>query len=107
MNATQFFESEKLNENESFTANDMKLFAETYLQHYLREELMSMYRKNIDWFLISNIEMGGIDPADYPDFSDAYIVSCDYKGNPANQELLDVINENREFVYSAVIEHTI
>jgi len=55
---------------------------------------------NIDAKQIDNIVLGGEN--DYPDFSDAYIESADYKGKPMTQSQLDAINEDREFVFEAV-----
>ena len=49
---------------------------------------------------IDNIVLGGAN--DYPDFTDAYIESADYKGQPMTQKQLDAINEDREFVFEAV-----
>ena len=34
----------------------------------------------MNYDLIDNIELDGIDTNDYPDFCDAYIVSADYDG---------------------------
>jgi hypothetical protein len=34
----------------------------------------------MDYNKIDNIEIDGIDTADYPDFADAYILSADYNG---------------------------
>ena len=36
--------------------------------------------KTMDYKKIDNIEIDGIDTKDYPDFSNAYIVSADYDG---------------------------
>ena len=43
---------------------------------------------------ISNIELGGIDTNDYPDFCDAYIVSAE----------IEELNCNSEFVYDCVLK---
>ena len=42
---------------------------------------------------ISDITLGGLDMADYPDFVDAYVEDCLVDGNPASSEQLDAINE--------------
>ena len=55
--------------------------------------------------LIDNIELGGVDTKDYPDFCDAFIESADYDGKPMSDEQLDDINEDREFVYECVQNH--
>ena len=59
----------------------------------------------IDFTKIDNVELDGIDYRDAPDFSDAYIVSCDIDGRPATEEELEIINNNGEFVYDQVEKH--
>ena len=59
----------------------------------------------LDYSKIDNIEVDGIDYADYPDFCDAYIASADYDGREMTDEELDVLNDNSDFVYSAVENH--
>ena len=56
----------------------------------------------MDYKLIDNIELGGIDFDDYPDFCDAYIQSADYCGEPMSERQLETVNENRDFVYECV-----
>ena len=58
---------------------------------------------NMDYKLIDNIEVDGIDTKDYPDFCDAYIVSADYDGVPMTDEQLDEVNDDQDFQYSCVI----
>jgi hypothetical protein len=52
---------------------------------------------------ITNIELGGIDTSDYPDFCDAYIVSAEYNGVELTDAELDELNCNSEFVYDCVL----
>lgn len=52
--------------------------------------------------LITNIEVDGIDVTDYPDFSDAYIVSADYDGEPMTELMLEDINEDYSFIHDCV-----
>jgi len=59
----------------------------------------------MDYRLITNIEVDGIDTRDYPDFCDAYITSADYNGTPMTDEQLEEINQDSQFVYDAVIKH--
>ena len=59
----------------------------------------------LDYSKIDNIEVDGIDYADYPDFCDAYIASADYDGREMTDEELDVLNDESDFVYSAVENH--
>jgi hypothetical protein len=56
----------------------------------------------MDYEKISDIEMGGIDYSDYPDFCDAYIESAEYNGKEMTSEQLDEINDDGDFVYSCV-----
>ena len=54
---------------------------------------------------ISNIELGGIDTKDYPDFVDAYIESAEIDGVELTDEELEELNCNSEFVYDCVLKH--
>ena len=56
----------------------------------------------MNYNLIDNIEVDGIDPKDYPDFCDAFISSADYDGKPMTEEQLDILNDDRGFVYECV-----
>lgn len=53
---------------------------------------------------IEIVNIGGIDPNDYPDFVDAYIESAVYDGTFLTETQLDELNENREFVLDKVME---
>ena len=60
----------------------------------------------IDFSLIDNVVVNGIDYKDYPDFCDAYISEADYDGNPMSDEMLDDLNTDyRDFVYEKVYSH--
>ena len=48
--------------------------------------------------LISNIEFGGIDWADHPDYVDVYIISADYDGLPMDADQLDEINKDSQMI---------
>jgi hypothetical protein len=56
----------------------------------------------MDYKLIDNVEVAGIDTKDYPDFCDAYIISADYNGEEMSDEMLDELNQNYAFVRGAV-----
>ena len=56
----------------------------------------------IDLELVDNIEVDGIDTADYPDFADAYIANADYDGTPMTELQLDEINNMYDFVHECV-----
>ena len=51
----------------------------------------------MDYKLIDNVEVDGIDTTDYPDFCDAFIASADYDGKQMTDEQLAEINEDRDF----------
>ena len=53
---------------------------------------------------ITNIELGGIDTKDYPDFCDAYIVSAEYNGVELTDAEIEELNCNCEFVYDCVLK---
>jgi hypothetical protein len=59
----------------------------------------------MDYKKIDNIEIDGIDTKDYPDFCDAYIVSADYDGVPMNDEQLDKLNEDGDYVYEHIMDY--
>lgn len=59
----------------------------------------------MDYKLIENIEVDGIDTKDYPDFCDAFIANADYDGKPMTNEQLDELNEDSNFVYECVENH--
>jgi hypothetical protein len=52
---------------------------------------------------ISNIELGGIDTNDYPDFCDAHIVSAEIDGVELTDAEIEELNCNSEFVYDCVL----
>ena len=57
----------------------------------------------IDFKLVTNVSVDGIDTRDYPDFSDAFIESADYDGKPMSDEMLDEINSDHvDFVHECV-----
>ncbi len=58
--------------------------------------------KELDYSQIDNVEVDGIDESDYPDFTDAYISSADYNGKEMSDDLLQLLNEDFDFVYDAV-----
>jgi hypothetical protein len=53
----------------------------------------------------SSIEMDGVDPHDYPDFSDAYIVGAQFvDGTELTQEELELLNNEGELVSNSAHE---
>jgi len=59
----------------------------------------------IDYNLIEDVQVEGIDYADYPDFCDAFIASAIYDGKPMSDEMLDELNEDYDFVYESVTNY--
>ena len=59
----------------------------------------------MDYKLIDDIEVDGIDYGDYPDFCDAFISGGIYDGKPMTDEQLDELNENSDFVYECVCNY--
>lgn len=59
----------------------------------------------MNYNLIDNIEVDGIDTNDYPEFVDAYIVSADYDGEPMTELMIEELNEDYDFVYDSVINY--
>jgi|14_taG_2_1085336.scaffolds.fasta_scaffold01801_5 hypothetical protein len=50
-----------------------------------------------------DIEVDGIDWSDYPDFSDAFIVSAKHEdGTEFTDEEIEELNEDRDLVYKSV-----
>ena len=56
----------------------------------------------MNYDLIDNIEIDGIDTNDYPDFCDAFIVSADYEGVNMTDAQIDPLNEDYSFVHDCV-----
>lgn len=59
----------------------------------------------LDVTKVSNIVFDGIDHKDYPDYSDAYVESAEYEGEPMTEEQLDELNECCDFVYEKLLNH--
>ena len=57
----------------------------------------------IDFSLIDNVVVSGIDYSDYPDFCDAYIAEADYNGEPMSDEMIEVLNyDHTDFILEQV-----
>jgi hypothetical protein len=54
---------------------------------------------------ITNVELGGIDTSDYPDFCDAFIESAEIDGVELTDEELNELNCNRDFVDQCVFNN--
>jgi hypothetical protein len=60
---------------------------------------------NLDYKLISNIQFDGIDHKDAPDYCDAYIVNADYDGVEMTDEQIELLNDDRDYVYEKLMDH--
>jgi hypothetical protein len=60
---------------------------------------------NLDYSLIDNVQIDGVDTSDYPDFCDAFIVSADYDGREMTDEEIEILNDDVEFVLQQVYEY--
>ena len=54
---------------------------------------------------IYDIEFDGIDHSDYPDFCDAYITTAKVDDRELDQDEIDIINNDRDFVYEKLMLH--
>ena len=58
----------------------------------------------IDYSKIEVVEVDGVDHNDYPDYCDAYISKACIGGQKATQKQLDILNDNDEYRYEAVMD---
>ena len=57
----------------------------------------------INFKLIDNVVVDGIDMEDYPDFRDAFICKANYKGQPMSTDMLEFINsKHKNFLLESV-----
>jgi hypothetical protein len=59
--------------------------------------------EKLNYDLIDNIEFEGIDPNDYPDYCDAYIISADYNGREMTEDEIEELNDDSGFVYDKLM----
>lgn len=52
----------------------------------------------MDLTKVTKVKVEGVDMKDYPEFSDAFIVSANYNGVEMTEAELDELNKNQEFV---------
>jgi len=64
-----------------------------------------MSKKQIDKSKVTEVVIWGIDPSDYPDFTDAYIASAEFDGEPMDERELNILSEDAEFVRQKLIEN--
>ena len=63
-----------------------------------------LVKEKLDYSKISNVQVANIRTWDAPDFTDAFIESADYGDREMTDEELEILNEDRDFVYECVLE---
>ena len=58
---------------------------------------------SIDFSQVTDIEFSDVDHSDRPDYCDAFINSATYKGFPATEKELDLINADSGFIHDSLI----
>lgn len=62
---------------------------------------------DIDFSQVQDMEIEGVDTADYPKFCDAFVARCLYKGREATEEELEAITEQCEWLHELAYESLI
>jgi hypothetical protein len=60
----------------------------------------------MNYNLIQDIELDGVNTNDFPDFSDAFIVAGVYDNKPMTEEQIEELIEDRNFVYECIENHS-
>ena len=63
------------------------------------------FMSNLEYSKINNITFDNIDYDDYPKFTEVRIDSADYDSEPMNEEEIDMLNDNSEFVHEKLMAH--
>ena len=55
--------------------------------------------------VLTDVIIDGVDPSDYPDFCDAFIVSCCIDGKEATEEEIDALDGEQvyEEIYQSIL----
>mgnify|MGYP003658187320 FL=1 len=53
---------------------------------------------------VTNVVIEGVELKDHPDYCDAFVASADWFGEELDDEALDIVNEDSDFVYEHVLE---
>lgn len=54
---------------------------------------------------ITGVKFEGIDPKDYPDFCDSYIVYAERGGTPLTEDELEELNDDRDTMYELLMNY--
>jgi len=65
-------------------------------------KLLKDKKDELDFSQLTDVDFNDVDHNDAPDYVDAYVSRALYKGFPATQDEIDVINENSEFVHDSL-----
>ncbi len=61
-------------------------------------------KHSVDHSKVTNIQFEDVDHSDAPDYCDAYIVSAEYEGGEMTEAQLELLNEDKDFVHSKLLE---
>ena len=89
---------------ESFYTGMSEDYDSELVNDYLIGMIEDTGAREIDLDKIDNIEFDDVNMSDSPDFSDAFIKSADMDGTPMTEDELEIINENRGYVYQKLID---
>ena len=64
-----------------------------------------MKKIELNYTLIKDVQIDGIDHSDAPDYCDAYITSATYDGRDMTDDELDVLNQDSAYIYEKVIDY--
>lgn len=82
--------------NTKFTSGMLRNVAREF------EYLLSRKNTSLDHTKITDIEFGGVEPGDHPDYANAYIVKAKYNGVEMTEGELDQVDSG--FVHERLIE---
>lgn len=54
---------------------------------------------------VGNLKFEGVDMSDFPDMVDSYVSEATYDGHECSEEEIELINDNRDLVYSKLMNH--
>lgn len=82
-----------------------KLTLPLFFKKIVRIFKLKVNKMKLDYKLIKDIEFDGIDHRDYPDYCDAYIVRAEYNGEEMTEEQLELLNDDKDFVYEELMNY--
>jgi hypothetical protein len=59
----------------------------------------------LDYSKIEDVSLADVDTRDFPDFCDAFIECATYDGREMTEAEIDVLNEDRDYVYEKVLDY--